>query len=160
MLAPLVARSSRCIYRCTYRANNSERVSLRRSEPRSSQKNGCEVCDGPVIIIPPANDRGAVPTLSWSDARGNQEMLIISPPTTIIRSTAMSGQKYLYTIPEAADSLACCTNTIYNWIKSGRLFVVYPFSKARIPQSSIDSLVRELEIESREAKIKRNGAGR
>ena len=159
MLAPFVAQSSRCIYRCTYRTKNRGRVSVSRSE-RRSQRNSCVVCNGPSIITTPANDRGAVPTLSWSDARGYQEMLIISPQSTIIRSTAMSGQKYLYTIPEAADSLACCTNTIYNWIRAGRLFVVYPFSKARIPQSSIDSFVRELEIESREAKIKRNGVGR
>jgi excisionase family DNA binding protein len=72
------------------------------------------------------------------------------------RRTAMSGQQYLYTIPQAAKLLGLSTTTVYELIGSGALLAVHPTTAARISDSSITAFVRALEErERREAKARR-----
>jgi excisionase family DNA binding protein len=65
-------------------------------------------------------------------------------------------QKYLYTIPETAESLSLSRQTVYGLIRSGELLAVYPTTKARISEASIAAFVRSLEErERREVKARR-----
>jgi excisionase family DNA binding protein len=72
------------------------------------------------------------------------------------RSTAMSGQQYLYTIPQAAELLGLSTTTVYELIGSSALLAVYPTTAARISASSLSAFVRALEErERRDVKARR-----
>jgi excisionase family DNA binding protein len=57
----------------------------------------------------------------------------------------MSGQKYLYTVPQTAELLGLSKTTVYELIRSGELLAVHPTTSARISNSSITAFVRTLE---------------
>jgi excisionase family DNA binding protein len=58
--------------------------------------------------------------------------------------------KVLYSVAEAADLLSLSRGTVYKLIQSGRLVAVYPTSKARISNGSLNRFVEQLERENRE----------
>jgi excisionase family DNA binding protein len=56
--------------------------------------------------------------------------------------------KLVYSVSEAAEVLSVSRQTVYNWIKEGRLVPIYPTSKAQI---SAEALIRFVQFEQARA---------
>ena len=156
-MAALLDDRSDCIYRCTYRIDPPSERGHAISDWLSSKRNSCihSLLSATLIISPKKGSSGSKFGRFGGEVGGEIDG-VSSPKLFVRRSTAMSGQKYLYTIPQAAERLSLSRQTVYGLIKSGQLLAVYPTTAARISDSSISAFVRELEErERREAKARR-----
>jgi excisionase family DNA binding protein len=108
-----------------------------------------------LIISPKKYSSG--PKFGWFGGEVGGEINEVSSLKLFVRrSTAMIGQKYLYTVPQAAERLSLSRETVYGLIRSGELLAVHPTTSARISEASISAFVRNLEErERREAKARR-----
>jgi len=84
--------------------------------------------------------------------RGNAVPRDLARTYDFLRNLRMKLQdtKVLYSVAEAADLLSLSRGTVYKLIQSGRLVAVYPTSKARISNGSLNRFVEQLERENRE----------
>ena len=157
MLAALLDHKSDCIYRCTYRTDPPPGRGHVTADWLSSKRNSCihPHLSATLIISPKKGGSGT--KSGWFGGEVGGEIDGVSLPKLFERrSTAMSGQKYLHTIPQAAERLSLSRQTVYGLIRSGELLAVYPTTAARISEASISAFVRNLENrERREVKARR-----
>lgn len=149
MLVSLSHRRGRCTYRCTYGSENRERIQATSREQKISNW----TCNYPLLsatlVISPKKG-GPSTKFGWFGGEVGGEINGVSSLKLFLRrSTAMSGQKYLYTIPQAAERLSLSRQTVYGLIRSGELLAVYPTTAARISEASISAFVRNLEERER-----------
>ena len=157
MLASLLDNKSDCIYRCTYQLVPASERGHVISDGLSSKRNSCThpLLSATLTISSKKGSSGS--KFGWFGGEVGGEIDGVSSLKLFERrSTAMSGQRYLYTIPQAAERLSVSRQTIYGLIGSGELLAVYPTTAARISEASLSAFVRNLEERARrEVKARR-----
>jgi len=150
MSAALVGKRSDCIYRCTYRKNSHWLRGFAYPGTLSSKINSCKVQLLTVNLEVPLLKGSSGTKFGWCGGEVGGEINGVSSLKLFVRrSTAMSGQKYLYTIPQTAELLGLSKTTVYELIGNGELLAVHPTTAARISDSSIAAFVRTLEERER-----------
>lgn len=157
MLVSSSQRRGRCIYRCIYCSENRDSVQATESREQKISKFGCtDLSLSATLFIPPLKGSSGSKSGWFGGEVGGEIDGVSSLKLFVRRSTAMSGQKYLYTIPQAAERLSLSRQTVYGLIRSGELLAVYPTTAARVSEASISAFVRNLEErERREFKARR-----
>ena len=136
MLAALLDDRSDCIYRCTYRIDPPSERGHAISDWLSSKRNSCIHSLLSVTLIISPKKGGASTKFGWFGGEVGGEIDGVSSLKLFgRRSTAMSGQNYLYTIPQAAERLSLSRQTVYGLIRSGELLAVHPTTAARISEA-------------------------
>jgi len=156
VLVSLSHRRGHCTYRCTYGSENREGIQATSREQKISNWS----CNHPLLsatlVISPTKGSSGTKSGWFGGEVGGEIDGVSSLKLFVRRSTAMSGQKYLFTIPQAAERLSLSRQTVYGLIRSGELLAVYPTTAARISEASISAFVRNLEErERREVKARR-----
>ena len=157
MLASSLGHKCDCINRCTYRRGLPSEGGHATSDWPSSTRNSCVRPLLSVTLNKSSKEGGSGSKSGWFGGEASGEIDGVSSLKLLERrSTAMSGQKYLYTIPQAAERLSLSRQTVYALIKSGELLAVYPTTAARVSEASISAFVRKLEERARrEVKARR-----
>jgi excisionase family DNA binding protein len=133
-----------CIYRCIYGSKNGVRATKSREQKISKWSCNHRLSSATLVIPPPERSSGS--KFGWFGGEVGGEIYGVSSLKLLVRrSTAMSGQKYLYTVPQTAELLGLSKTTVYELIRSGELLAVHPTTSARISNSSITAFVRTLE---------------
>ena len=106
MLVSLSHRRGRCIYRCIYGSENRDGVQATKSREQKISKWSCNhpLMFATLVISPKKGGSGSKSGRFGGEVGGEIDG-VFSPKLFVRRSTAMSGQKYLYTIPQAAERL-------------------------------------------------------